>query len=304
MSQTAYEAKRTPEWKAQKNYQDWYASTKVKADRPPLTPEEQARPYAKYYYRDPVPPDPAHLAKMDAPCDPAKAIFPEQMNDLLNPGYLDVEVGWCNLPNGAGFIANCYQHMGMTAAMVDWWFAFHPLEDLRYRIWYPPAHAGIMLSAEARKRILDPAIPMREKNWGVTHHVTENCECGMENIDITFLSPADFGFDMNRFKEPYVSTFAGGFGWACTVNKNDESITAPALMCHIFRNIPGGLEHRTRFWLGYRFSNGRPELTLPPGISVPPPAIQGLARHNVKEFKNFGVLLPDIWKELGGKMEV
>jgi hypothetical protein len=303
MSQVGTKIEMKPEVKAQLSFKDWYASTKKKAERPPLTPEEQARPFAKYY-RDPVPPDPEHLAKMDNPCDPSKAIFPEQMNDLLNPGYLDVEIGWCNLPNGAGFIANCYQHKGVTAEMIDWWFAWHTLEDLRYRIWYPPQHGGIMISPEARKRMLDPSIPIREKNWGVTHHVTENCDCGMENIDITFLSPKKFGFDMSRWKQPFVSTFAGGFGWACTVNKTDESITAPALMCHIFRDIPGGIEHRTRFWLGYRMSNGKPELSLPPGIAVPAVAVQGLARHNVKEFKNFGAFLPEIYSELGGRFEV
>lgn len=292
----------TAEQRAQKNHTEWYASTRLKAGRPPLTPEEQARPFAKYY-RDPVPPDPEHLAKMDKPCDPAKAIHPEQMNDLLNPGYLDVEIGWCNLPNGAGFIANRYQYPGVTKDMVDWWFAWHPLEDLRYRLWYPPNHAGIMLSPEGRRRILDPNVPMAEKNWGVTHHVTEDCECGQENIDISFLSPRDFGFDMARWHEPNVSTFAGGFGWACTVDKNDESITAPALMCHIFRPIEGGIEHRTRFWLGYRLSNGKPELSLPPGISVPEAAVRGLARHNVKEFRNWGVFLPEIYKEFGGRLE-
>ena len=56
--------------------------------------------------------------------------------------------------------------------------------------------------------------------------------------------------------------------------------------------------------MGYRFSNGKPELSLPHGIEVPDAAVQGLARHNFKEFKNLGVLLPAIYKELGGKMEV
>ena len=40
-----------------------------------LSPEEQSKAYAKYY-RDPVPPDPSHLAIMDTPCDPSKAIYP------------------------------------------------------------------------------------------------------------------------------------------------------------------------------------------------------------------------------------
>ncbi len=291
------------EWKIQRNATEQAAFAHELMKYKPLTPEQQARPFAKFY-RDPVLPDPKKLAIMDAPCDPAKAIYPEQMNDLLNPGYLDVEIGWCNLPNGAGFIASQNQYMGVTAEMIDWWFVWHTLEDLRYRIWYPPNHCGIMISPETRKRFLDPNVPLKEKNWGQTHHVTEDCECGPENIDITFLSPQAFGFDPERFKQPYVSTFAGGFGWAVAVDKKDESITAPAMMCHIFRDIPGGIEHRTRFWMGYRLSNGKPELTLPPGIAVPQAAVQGLARHNVKEFANLAVVLPQVYAEFGGRFEV
>jgi hypothetical protein len=272
-----------------------------KSDLAPLSQEEQSKASAKYY-RDPVPPDPAHLALMDTPCDSSKATYPEQMNDLLDPGDLPVEIGWCNLPNGAGFIANRNAYRNVTAEMIEWWFAWHPLEDLRYRIWYPPQHAGITLSPESRKRILDTNVPIPEKNWGVTHHVTEDCGCGIENIDITFLSPKDFGFDMTRWKEPYVSTFVGGFGWSCPADKIDNAIKAPSLMCHIFRRVPGGLEHRTRFWMGYRMSQGKPELVLPPGVSVPAMAIQGLARHNVREFTNLGILLPEIYKEFGDRM--
>jgi hypothetical protein len=295
---------RTPENAAQLDFRAWYASTPHKAQRPPLTAAEQKRPFAKYY-DEPIPqPDPGHYAIMDAPSNPAKAIYPEQLNDLLNPGDLDMEIGWCNLPNGAGFIANRMIYPAVTAEMVDWWFVWHTVEDLRYRIWYPPQHAGIMLSPEARRHMLDQSIPFAQRNWGVTHHVTEDCNCGMENIDISFLSPQHFGFDMSRWKEPYVATFAGGFGWAVSVNKTDASITAPALMCHIFRKHPQGLEHRTRFWMGYRMSSGKPELTLPPGVAVPQAAIQGLARHNVCEFTRWGQFLPRIHAEFGGEMEV
>ena len=74
--------------------------------------------------------------------------------------------------------------------------------------------------------------------------------------------------------------------------------------CKIFRQASGGLEHRTRFWMGYRMSSGKPELVLPPGISVPAIAVQGLARHNVREFSNLGALLPEIHAEFGGQVTV
>jgi hypothetical protein len=291
-----------PEWRAQKTYDQNRADSMAKATLPPLTPEEEARPFAKYYYEPLKQPDPAHYAKMEQPMDPARAWGPEDIDQLLDPEKLardEVEVGWCNLPNGAGYIANTILYPEATAEMIDWWFAWHPLEDLRYRIWYPPQHAGIMLSPIDRARILDPDIPMREKNWGVVHYVTENCDCGMENVDISFRSPQDMGLDMVRFAK-VAATFAGGGGWAVTVCRCDDSITAPAIMCHMFYDEPGGLRHRTRFWMGYRFSEeGKPELCLPPGVAVPAEAVQGLARHNVKEFTRFGDFLPRIYEELG-----
>lgn len=267
---------------------------------PPLNLQDQAKAYAGYY-RDPAPPDPERLAAMDAPCDPSRAMYPEQMNDLLDPGRLPVETGWCILSNGAGFIANRNVYKNVTAAMIDWWFAWHPLDSLRYRIWYPPQHTGISLNPESRARILDPDIPLSEKNWGVTHHVVEDCGCGVETIDITFLSPVDFGFDGTRWKEPFVSTFHGGYGWSRNAEGKGPSGGAPSLMCHIFRQSPGGLEQRTRFWMGYRMSRGKPELCLPPGMAVPDAAVQGLARHNVLEFTNLAALLPELYAEFGGQ---
>jgi len=293
-----------PEWRAQKTYEQNRLDSVLKAMRPELTAEEAARPFAKYYYDEIPQPDPVHYAKMETPIDPKDAFSPEEINRMLDVEGLrrGVEVGWCNLPNGAGYIANTILYPDATAEMIDWWFVWHTLEDLRYRIWYPPQHAGIMISPIDRARVLDPAIPMREKNWGLTHYVTENCDCGMDNVDISFRSPADMGFDMTKFAK-VAATFAGGGGWAVTVAKCDSSITAPAIMCHMFYLEKGGLRHRTRFWMGYRFNaQGKPELCLPPHVAVPAEAVQGLARHNVKEFTRFRDFLPRIYKELGGSL--
>ncbi|MBP1708197.1 MAG: hydrolase [Chloroflexi bacterium] len=69
--------------------------------RKDLTPEEKARPYSKYFYRKIVPPAPERLAAMDKSMDPGQALPIERLNDLLNPGYHEIESGWCVLPNGA-----------------------------------------------------------------------------------------------------------------------------------------------------------------------------------------------------------
>jgi hypothetical protein len=190
---------------------------------------------------------------------------------------------------------------GVTKDMIEWWFAFHALEDLRYKIWYPPGHYGISVSPETRKKILDPHTPITRKFRGITHHVVEDIGCGPENVDIHFLEPEELGFDMSRFKEPYISTFVGGYGNSGPVTPTPGSIIAPAIMCHAYRQIPGGLEQRTRFWMGYRIYNGKPDLALPPGIQVPEVAVKGLAVHNVNEFANFAVMLPQIYAEMKDK---
>ena len=39
----------TAETRVQLNFKDWHASTRATADRPPLSPEESQRPFARYY---------------------------------------------------------------------------------------------------------------------------------------------------------------------------------------------------------------------------------------------------------------
>ena len=55
-----------------------------------LTAEEQAKPYAKYYYRKHAGASPELADRLaDAkPMEPADALPIERMSDLLDPGYL------------------------------------------------------------------------------------------------------------------------------------------------------------------------------------------------------------------------
>ncbi len=266
-----------------------------------LTGEEKTRPEARYYYDALAAPDPENLRMMESPCDPSKILWPERINDLLNPGYLEIETGWCQMPNGGGFIANLTRMPGVTAKMAYWWWTWFTLTNLRYKIWYRPSHLGHFISPERRKIILDPKSRIPEDTvWGATHHAVEDIGMGPEIIDIHFKSPEEMGFDMSRFHPPNVSGLIGGYG--------DEMMMlvpgAPrgcAVMCHILRDVPGGVEWRTRFWMGYRLQNRKTDFCVPPGVQVPAEAIRGLAIHNVMEFSNFAVMLPKVYKEFGGK---
>ena len=162
------------------------------------------------------------------------------------------------MDNGAGYIAMRHEMPGVTVDMVDWWFAWHPIEGLRYRIWYPPYHLGVHVDDWAQPRLLDPGVLVRDKCEKIVHHVTEDTGMGTEHIDIHFLTPEQMGFDMSRWQEPNVGTFVGGFGWSLNEHQPPEIPAAPAIMVHFIREIDGGVEWRTRFWMGYTTCTATP----------------------------------------------
>jgi len=265
-----------------------------------LSTEEKAKSYAHYYYRKPALPSEEQLAPMAHCMDTAKALVIEDRNDLMNPGYLAGESGWCILPNGSGFVANHLKMPGVTVDMVNWWFAWHSLDDLRYKIWFPEGHFGISVSEEDRAKVLDPNRMITEKFQGLTHHVVEDVGIGPENIYISFMTPENFGFDMTRFKAPNVGTLIAANGISIAVSAPKGTPKAPAVMCHFIREIPGGVEFRSRFWIGYHIVNKKAEFLLPPGVRIPEAFPKSLALHNVYEYTNLASFLPELYAEQKG----
>jgi hypothetical protein len=266
-----------------------------------LTPEEEAKPYAKYYHRPLTPPDADLISQIrpDEQIDPALALPPERISDLLDPGYHEVETGWCVMPNGSGYLAVHNRMHGVTVEMLDWWFWWHSMASMRYGLWYPPGHYGISISKRSRAKLSDPNVPAKEKIYGRTDHVVEDIGTGAEDIYISFCAPEQMGFDMSRFHAPNVAAVYGGYGFDQPQGAKPSDIRAPAIMCHFIRELPDGdgVEFRSRFWMGYKLIDGKPVLAIPPGESVPVDVPYGLADHNVREYCNLKSLLPEIWAE-------
>jgi phloretin hydrolase len=278
----------------------------IKVRDPELTPEEKAKPYSKYFYKKPTPPVPGALDKMEKPMDPAKALPIGRINDMLNPGYHEVEAGWCALPQGGLYVANLLKMPGVTVAMVDWWFGWHGLEDLRYKIWFPPGHFGISMSDRHRAIVLDPKTPPKKKFQGITHYVLEDTGGpSVEKIAISFMTPEDVGFDMGRFKSPNVGTLVAANGSAKMLNPPPgiPDQKSPAFMMHFVREIPEGVEFRTRFWMGYHILDKKPHYCLPRTARLPEIVAKGLAMHNVMEYTNLASFLPQIFEEQKGLIQ-
>lgn len=237
-----------------------------------LLEKDQDKPYAKYFDIPMAGADQRHVDIVAAgPIDPALALRPEQINDLLNPGYLPSEVGYCYLPDGTGYISSIVQMPNVTGAMIDWWFAWHPLESLRYKIWNPKVHYDISVSDADRARLTDQSIPLRERIWGVVQHITEDIGLGPMTGDLQFASPAELGFDLDRFAQ-HAETAVGMAVGGRAVHIARKSQSGP------------GIELRTRFW----FPAGTPEALL-----------VHLNYHALEEYTHMSNILPDLYKEFG-----
>jgi phloretin hydrolase len=268
-----------------------------------LTDKEKTKPYSKYFYYKAAVPDPNKLATMVKPMDPSKALPITRLNDMLNPGYFEVETGWCVMPDGSGYIANYTQMPGVTADMFKWWFVWHSLEDLRYKIWWPDGHFSVSLSDEDRVKVLDSQRSLDEKLQGITHFVTENVggPCS-EKIAISWISPETAGFNIELFKQPNVAAavIANGISLLLDPQPDVPNFESPAFMIHFVRDINGGIELRTRFWMGFHIINKKPILLLPKGVQLPAQVLSGLATHNIFEFTNLASFLASIYREQKG----
>ena len=71
---------------------------------------------------------------------------------------------------------------------------------------------------------------------------------------------------------------------------------------HAIREVEGGVEYRSRYWLGYTMKNGDPVRVKRPL----PFKVSDLARnnclHSLIEYNNLASFLPQLYEEMGGKI--
>jgi hypothetical protein len=262
-----------------------------------LTEEEERKPYAKYFYKELAEIPAADLEKVNAGAvSPSLATSVHERSDLMRPGYLGVETGYTVMDDGSGFAATLVKMPGVTPQMLDWWFNWHPLEGLRYAMWCPVAHTDIGVKDPAQ-HLDSSGVELRERNYGSTHYPVEgfNLE-GAQRVAIDFFSPRDYGLDMELFTEPGISR-------AYCANVTLSLLKTPFnTFFHAVREVEGGVEYRSRYWIGYTMKSG-----VPRRVKRPMPfKMKDLARnnclHSLTEYNNLTSFLPQLYEEMGGRI--
>ena len=131
---------------------------------PARTPErrrERAPTSAPYLERPLAPPDRGRCCRRSSggtDATPPTALGAgATCRRLLDPAPLAVrERAGARCPTGSATWPWPHAMPGVSAAMVDWWFDWHPREALRYRIWHPAAHRDNSLQPSPVARAQGP----------------------------------------------------------------------------------------------------------------------------------------------------
>ena len=264
----------------------------------------RGKPYAKYFngelwLHDDVLP----AIREPMPIAEALDLTPDALNTLLEPGYHQVENGFCELPDGTAYTASLVPFPGCTGEMFQWWFWWHSVEPARYTLWYPYSH--VSADPVDREVLTAPGLTHEQRYVGNTHRVTERIGSRLLRISIRFVEPAELGFDTSRFAAADI------VGHACA----EVSLQRPELplttMVHLARRTENGMELRSRYWTGHQMRLnllGR-SLSLPLdgllsslGVKrrlVGLPVAYDQLLHDQIEWTHLSSFLADIYREFG-----
>lgn len=260
----------------------------------PVSMEDKQKSIYPYYLRDMAEPPAEKLARIsEEPGDAADALCIEDRNRLFEPGELPGEFGWWQMPDGTALIANETYFPDVTGDMFDWWFAWHPIDRLRYAIWDPRDHYDVRLLDP--QRALGKGLSIRERHWNSVHYIWEDIGLGgVDLLRIEFLRPAEMGYDESGMDTPFCNALVCG---NTTVYGNADMPDMPVVMTHFLRPAAGGSQLRSRFWFGWQIRDGKPIKCIPDGVTIPPAGPIALLKHNVAEFTNLASILPEVFAE-------
>lgn len=264
------------------------------AKKVPIRNDDRNKSYFKYYAQAcSVGPAEKYAEITSEPYDTASALRIQDRNDLFKPGELPGEFGWWQLEDGTALIANSTFFPGVTGEMFDWWFAWHPIERLRYAIWDNEDHYDVYLDDPAHSR--DMRLTMQERHWDSVHNIWE--DIGMGQVDllrIHFRRPRDMGYDESKIGTDACNALVCA---NVTVVGSGDEPDVPVVMTHFLRPVEGGSQLRSRFWFGWQIIDGKAVKCIPDGVNVPAKGPVSLLNHNVKEFSNLSRILPSVYAE-------
>ncbi len=262
--------------------------------RVPVAEEEKNRSYYKYFTRELKDIPEAKQKVLEHPLLPeGDGLELEDRNKIFEPGILPDEMGVSKMKSGGYCFANHTEFPGADGEMLQWWFAWHPLECLRYSIWDPRDHYEVAVSDEDRIKLLDPQVSNLEKCQNVQHMNKESVLLGTDpiQVNISFKKPSDMGFE-----EQWIGTDRCSF-FICGNVIKPEGGGLPIVLMHTARDLEDGCELRSRIWVGYQIIDGEVCCVAPENFELSEDQLRSQLQHHFFEFTNLAEILPALYAE-------
>ena len=275
-------------------------------DRPELSAAEKRMPLAGYYDLPLYPPGPREMQLLaHMPLDPELALPAQDLLELLQPtGYHEAEYGYCRMPDGSSYMAMYFVYPYCTPQMLGWWFRWLNVlpkdqpagtGNLKYKLWCPPDH---WIHA------FNNGKDMSEGMWAV-----ESIDLGEGDEKVLYrrdhLDAKEYGLSLEKERELLGSGCWVDFSNVTFHSPDDPSERLPGNWLWLTLSRPcsqGGLELRTRLWIGYGAKDG--QIYYDP---TTPPALLGedymrmFLIHTTVEHQHLAKLLPRLYAEYSDK---
>ncbi len=259
----------------------------------PVSEMGQKKSYFKYYLKNMTPVAPEKMEKVfRGPINPGKALPFTQRNRMFEPEFIQEEIGYCVMFDGTGYVSDLTFMPGVTAKMVDWWFAWRSLDQLRYVISNPESNIQAMTMQTDKMK--DEDLSYQERYWDSTQIVVRHGEMGPTTDYMNFKCPSDVGFDMEKIGSDACSTLICARGYS----KGVPPFAQPDyFVSHLVREVESGVEVRSRYWMGWSVRYGRDYKELQDDLRMPPMMPMGVMLQNMTEWAHLAAILPELYSE-------
>ena len=223
---------------------------------------------------------------------PMDAVPFAERSKILTDENAGTRMGYTVMFDGTGYVSDVTFMPGVTAEMLDWYMGWRGQDPLRYVIVNPEEHIGAV-SMQTHK-FNDEDLIGPEKYWDTTQTVTRLGEMGPTTEYVNFKCPSDVGFDMEAIASGNTAALicARGYAQGLPPNAAPDSFT-----CHQVIEAEGGVEVRTKCWIGWTVRYGKDYKQLPDGFHMPPVFAMGTYLTVAKEWANLAAILPSLYEE-------
>ena len=213
----------------------------------------------------------------------------DDVGDLLKQGYLSVESGVVDLPDGFKTVCALTRMKGSRAKMVEWWFRWLGGTE-QYKWWHPTDH--VFSDWEGRL----PGTHVGSSH--LVHEYLAGSDGPLFKLRINFRDPSEV-FD------PVAYAAFDGAAICARIGLLDAPLDL-GRMTHFVRNTPWGCEMRSRFFLGHIESRDTEHpLTEVEAHAIRHDMVTGdlarrLHQHATEEMGFLADLLPVIYAQVTG----